>query len=773
MKRFTISILALLGIILITFPLVAGTAETNVEALSELAEYFRTQAAAMRTPLYWGMKAREDALRDLDTGIELMGIDFMGRPFYYQAHNLDAAETIQTDELWPGGNSGYNLTGSTLPSSALAIWDGGSVRSTHQEFGARVTQRDAIPSGLSNHASHVAGTLIASGVENQARGMANAASLNAWDWAGDASEMASSAASGLWVSNHSYGNVTGWHQGLLGGEDDDWYWLGDTNVNGSEDVLFGFYIPQWPGWTLTAQGWDEIALNAPYYTIVKSSGNDRNDNIPSPGDQHWIWIDGWVSSTEIRHADGGLTGYDTITDAGNAKNVLTVGSVMDIPDGWTSPGDVVMTSYSNWGPTDDGRIKPDIVGNGNGLYSSLATGDADYDWYGGTSMASPNVAGSVALLYEQYNSATGGPPLSSTIRGLLIHTADEAGPFDGPDYMFGWGLVNMRAAADLIDVDTRVVDSIRQDQITNGETKTYTFHSTGTGPFVVTLNWTDPPGPSPSYILDPPDLMLVNDLDLRVKQNANTWYPWVLHPASPASAATKADNFRDNVEKVEVASPAAGDVSIEITHKGTLASPQVFSLIYTGFDGTAVLVTDFRLEGSPGRVDLAWEAPSVDAENLRLRAEGCDQHWTVALRETLPGHFVATDLEPALATGGHFRYELEEKDEDRGWVLLRGESILLNGLPLRTELFEPWPMPLRSSANLRFNLGEAGRMRLSIFDVQGRRVKVLDEGERPAGPMALSWDLRDGKGHELSTGIYFLTLETHGEKLSRKMLILR
>ena len=765
MKARTLCVLAMLAIALLAQ---ADRPATDVARLSELAESFRAQAQAARTPEYWEMWERMRAIHGPDSDIEVMGIDERGMPFVCKANNLAAAATIRSDELWPGGGSGFNLTGGTLPGNALAMWDAGGVLTGHQEFGGRVLQQD-VPSGTSNHSTHVAGTLVASGVDANAKGMAHAATLDAYEWTDDASEMAAEAASGLWVSNHSYGYIHGWEYNFLG--DDKFCWFGDVGVSTSEDYLFGFYTPAWWagfGSTITCEGWDQIAVAAPYYTIVKSAGNDRNDYGPNPPDDgHWYWSGTWTWSTDVRPADGGASGYDTITDAGNAKNVLLVGSAFDIPGGYTGPGDVTINNYSNWGPTDDGRIKPDLLGNGDNLYSSSHSHTTAYTIMGGTSMASPNVAGSVALLYELYNNAAGMPPLSSTMRGLLIHTADEAGPADGPDYMGGWGLANIRAAADLIDIDTRAVDSIREGQLANGETKLYTFHSAGSEPLMVTLAWTDLPGTSPTTAVDPTDLMLVNDLDLRVIQGGNTWRPWRLDPANPSFPATRGDNFRDNVEKVEEASPAAGEVTIQITHKGTLAAPQAFSLIFTGFDGTPVAVSDFCLEGSPGRVDLSWESPRARAEELRLSNEGAGRTWTVPIRELLDGRFEASDLNPILAEGGRFQYRLEQL-EGEAWTLLRSESILLDALASRTQLFEPWPNPLSSSTNLRFSLSDAGPVRLSIYDLRGRLVETLAEGHSSAGPQALAWE-----PGELPAGVYFLTLEAQGERLTRKMLLLR
>ena len=133
-----------------------------------------------------------------------------GIPFYYITHNEVAAKTTNTNQLYPSGGLGLNLTGSGY--SALGEWDGGAVRVSHQEFGGRVTQADGATKVASGHATHVAGTMIASGVIAIARGMAYQANLEAYDWNFDESEMASAAASGLEVSNHSYSFITGWYQ---------------------------------------------------------------------------------------------------------------------------------------------------------------------------------------------------------------------------------------------------------------------------------------------------------------------------------------------------------------------------------------------------------------------------------------------------------------------------------------------------------------------------------------------------------------------------------
>ena len=116
--------------------------------------------------------------------------------------------------------------------------------------------------------------------------------------------------------------------------------------------------------------------------------------------------------------------------------------------------DVFMSSFSSWGPTDDGRIKPDISAKGVNMYSSTGASNGSYANFSGTSMAAPNVSGSLLLLQQHYNDLNGEYMLASTLRALALHTADEAGFAPGPDYRFGWGLLNTQRAAQVISQDS-------------------------------------------------------------------------------------------------------------------------------------------------------------------------------------------------------------------------------------------------------------------------------------------------------------------------------
>lgn len=573
--------LFLLAAVLVFLPILLIAADddnrpvTNKARLKELSQFYTERLSRLRTQQYFDLlNSTNELQRRLNNNpdIQLMYIRENGQPVYYGIDNLNAAKTISTDDVWPGGSGGFSLSGLGTSRGKLGIWDGGSVLLTHQEFDGRVAQVDS-PGATHYHATHVAGTMVAAGVSPNAKGMSFEAYLNAYDWTNDEAEMAMAGGMGMNISNHSYGEVTGWQY-----EDGNWSWYGDLMISSVEDYGFGFYGS-------VTEAWDEIAYNAPYYLICKSAGNDRNDYGPGTGGGHFVLVgSNWVWRTDTRDIDGGSDHYDCIPKKGNAKNIMTVGAVNDYPNGYSDPGSVNMTSFSGWGPTDDGRIKPDIVANGASLYSATDAGNTSYITIGGTSMSAPNASGSLNLLVRYYESTHNDEtPLSSTIKVIALHTADEAGPDPGPDYMFGWGMMNTAKAATLIVSDIPNPERIVEGSLQNSETDIYNFSSDGIDPIRVTIVWTDPPGTPPPTSLNPTTPMLVNDLDIRLEhiQTTSTYFPYIMNPSNPSEAASTGDNSIDNVEQIQSDSPPAGDYRVTVSHKGTLAAEQWYSLIIT------------------------------------------------------------------------------------------------------------------------------------------------------------------------------------------------
>jgi hypothetical protein len=593
----------------------------------------------------------------------LRGVDERGRPLFYRADNLDAARTVSTDRVRIGGDSGLDLTGANGPDE-LGMWDTGSVRATHQEFGSRISLGDG-PYPMGDHSTHVAGTMIAAGLDAAAIGMSPAALLTVYDWQDDGVEMAAAAAVGLLLSNHSYSPQAGWD--YVAG----WYWFGDVTIDDQEDYKFGFYTPQ-------ARLWDEIAWGEPEYLIVTSAGNDRGDEGPVPGGSYYYWdpaLEEWVESTDPRPRDGSDDGYDTIAGFNCAKNILTVGAVNSLPGGYADPGGVLMAGFSSWGPTDDGRIKPDLVADGSILYSVDAAADTAYSIYGGTSAAAACLSGSLNLLVQQYRALHGTALRSATLKGIAIHTAHEAGPADGPDYRFGWGLLNMLDAAQLIAQSAGDSSLIHQEVLHDGQTASWSLSSDGSEPITLTLCWTDPAATSPPPSLDPPALMLVHDLDLSLERLADgqIFRPYVLDPGDPAAAATSGDNVRDNVEKIFIDAPAAGDYRLLVSHKGSLTAPQPYSLIVSGLLPVGPSGTFVIAGGAPATNVLQVTLESMVAGAVQMRFSN-DGSWSSPEADWRP---YAEALGWSLAAGADGPRTVWAEYRDAGLVVLALQDQIL------------------------------------------------------------------------------------------------
>ncbi|WP_396194543.1 S8 family serine peptidase [Flavobacterium sp.] len=522
---------------------------SDVSKLTELREQFLLEHKLRQERINKYLQTNFISKKIIVDGVEkeIYDVDELGNVSYAETTNRTSAITIGANQLYNGGVLGLNLQGQGMN---VGVWDSGPAKETHVEFNnSRVSNFDF--TDYSNHGTHVIGTILAGGVNTNARGIAFQANGRSFDWSNDYAEMSLEASGGLLVSNHSY-------------------WQG-SNLN---TWVFGAYDSR-------AQQMDNITAAAPFYLPVVSAGNDRNSN----------------ASTILSNQNLNKFGYDLIRGQNNAKNSLTVGAVSTVTN-YIDPSSVMMSSFSSWGPTDDGRIKPEVVAKGVSVFSSVSgTNDSSYDTYQGTSMASPAVAGSCILLQQHYNNLNSNFMRSSTLKGLVMHTAKEAGLFNGPDYEFGWGLVDNVAAANLITSKTNGSAVIDELLLSNNNTFTRTFPVANPSNVRVSICWTDPaPTSFNNGVIDPNVSYLVNDLDLKITKNQEVFYPWSLDKNFPYNAATKVGtNNVDIFERVDLEN-ASGLYTITVTHKGILsAAGQRFSLIISGDNLSNLDTNEFQL----------------------------------------------------------------------------------------------------------------------------------------------------------------------------------
>ncbi len=374
----------------------------------------------------------------------------------------------------------------------VGIWDEGAI-GQHLDFWpeGRVTQVEN--AALSNHSTHCSGTILGRGLVNPiARGMAPNARLFSYDFNGSVSAEVAAAipAYNLVVSSHSYGGTA------------------TCGINGSSIA-----------YSATSRSTDINLNNFPSHLHVHSSGNSQTS-----------CTGGWY----------------TITGSGkSAKNNILVANVTSTD---------AISSSSSFGPVQDGRVKPDISAMGTNVFSTYSTGPTAYASISGTSMATPGVSGSVALLVERFKQLNNNTlPPSALIKSAVLNTAQDLGNA-GPDYRFGYGRIDALEAVRVLENNRYVVNSVGNGAINQ---VTLTIPS-NTARLNVMLNWNDPAG-APNA-----NPALVNNLDLTVTNNTGTFFPWILDKDNPAAAATTGTDNVSNVEQVTILNPPAGTYQVKV-----------------------------------------------------------------------------------------------------------------------------------------------------------------------------------------------------------------
>lgn len=461
----------------------------------------------------------------------LMYVNDNNDPVYYTTYDINSINNTRTNFLHPGGDLGLSLDGSNMQ---IGVWDSNSVLITHNEFNGRVTIGDTQQT-LSSHATFVTGIIIAEGFNSQAKGMAPKAEALTHSYQGDYQEVVDFAAEGGLISNHSYG-----------------YNYEETNpwIAGTYDY--------------NSRTWDMIMYNVPYYLKIDAVGN-------------------YGSGTEYSSAME--IGYDKLVGK-CSKNGIVVAIADNISIG--NDGELISADVhpdSSQGPTDDLRIKPEVCADGTNVYSCTAASNSSYFTSSvGSSHSSPNVAGTLLILQQHSNNINNKYMLAATLKGLALHTADDM-LTPGPDAISGWGLMNAKKAAQTLSNNnlSSIIDERKlYDPLDNGALYTIDVASDGVNPLEVSISWTDKPGieQSGSTIdINNPTPRLINDLQLRVKQDNSLFSPYLLQSAS---VTTTGINNVDPFEKVEI-NNAEGIYTIEVYNDSSLEDlEQDYSLIITG-----------------------------------------------------------------------------------------------------------------------------------------------------------------------------------------------
>jgi hypothetical protein len=629
----------------------------------------------------------------------------------------------------------------------VAVWDNGRIDPNHDDFAGRLTVAEFADTEV--HATHVGGTVGGSGVlsesrggtPNQWRGMAPEVLLYCWYFDGDVPEEIEDG-----VGEYSFDVET-----------NSWNWGVDED-NCSQYGDYDLWAPELDA-LVRGSGGRTI-------TITHSAGNERDD-----GDCPLI--------------DGQ---YGCIMAPATSKNVITVGA--------TNSDDDTITGFSSYGPVDDGRVKPDVSAPGcerfgDGGVTSTVPGD-DYNDLCGTSMATPTVAGVITLLRQLHMGIHGGGarPEPSMMKAILAATGVDLGN-PGPDYAFGHGRVDAKAAADAMLEDTQHPLELSDDEVIE-----ITFRVPSTlGALRVALAWDDPAASELAGIT------LINDLDLVLEAEDGTLFrPWTLDPANPGDDATRGEDHRNNLEQVTVAGPTAGLWTARVTGTNVPEGPQAASLVGLDFKSPPPPSDLQVVSTSEAAIELTWVTP-----------ETVDRRGTLLIRSTnpilWPGPAQGTELEvgdPAglgatviyvgdddfssdpfvdddVVAGTRYYYAGYTFDDFHNHSFgatatgVAGAEVAVDpvGGAASFALGAARPNPARAATVVPFSVDVSGPVTLSVFDATGRRVRALVHGTLDAGRYEVRWDGTDAAGRAVSPGTYFYALRSGEREASGRIIWMR
>lgn len=493
-------------------------------------------------------------------------------------------------------------------------------------------------------------------------------------------------------------------------------------------------------------------------------------------------------------AAGNESSTRRLRNPGIAKNVLTIGATQN---GTLSNA---IASFSSRGPTQDNRIKPNIVAPGDLLWSARSTGTNTYQSMSGTSMATPAANGTVGLMrcYLQEGYYPTGTPVpgnrisyisSALLRAMAMVSADpNVGSYTVPDFNIGWGRVDADSVLYFAGDLRKLMLADDTIGLATGEYKEQQFRVNSSIPLRVALAWTDTAA-APSATRT-----LVNNLNLQLVSPTGVQY-WGNQYTSGQS--TPNPTLRDSINVEECArvnAPDTGLWTLRVYGQNVATgSRQRFAWALTGDVAGVSLTHDVGVTAilaPPDTMDYGDSIVPVGVvQNFGAETETFDVWFTI-------GTGYSVNRTVSLAAGAVDTVEFDiwhadsvgrfstrcttalGSDENPanncfdGWVVVRPLTGIAASpdLPTAFALGRAQPNPFRRGFSLSYALPRTSRVELSIYSAAGTLVRTLETGERAPGRYSLRWDGRDRTGRPVSRGIYYIRLNADGFTASEKLV---
>jgi serine protease AprX len=433
---------------------------------------------------------------------------------------------------------------------------------------------------------------------------------------------------------------------------------------------------------------DDFIWDFPQMTITFSAGNSGvdanangvvdNDSIGSPATAKNVITIGASENDRAGNyqCDMGLTytSADTTYQSGETCSSMDGNNLLGTPrerwgftanpiaDDPTAGNANQMAAFSSRGPTDDGRVKPDVVAPGTWILSTYSgqyqqgydsgtnprnnafqvdgwgiPRNEYYKYFGGTSMSNPIAAGAATVVRDFYNKAYGANASAALVKATLINSAvdllDENNDgandndFPIPNVHEGWGRINLVNAT-----DGTAIYADNTAGLSTGGNFSATYSAAGGAPLKVTLVWSDYPSTASAAA------NLVNNLNLTVTGPGGVVYRGNVFSGGWSVSGGSADTL-NNVENVYLQTAAAGSYSVQVSGANVPQGPQPFALVVRGAQAAPPPTPPAAPSGlsatavSSSQINLSWADASNNEDGFtieRCQGAGCSSFGPIA-----------------------------------------------------------------------------------------------------------------------------------------------
>ncbi|MCC6651986.1 MAG: hypothetical protein IT348_12615 [Candidatus Eisenbacteria bacterium] len=205
----------------------------------------------------------------------------------------------------------------------------------------------------------------------------------------------------------------------------------------------------------------------------------------------------------------------------------------------------------------------------------------------------------------------------------------------------------------------------------------------------------------------------------------------------------------------------ASDLYIQhVNADGTLGG------VVTATEASAVSAT--FLEGC---AEVRWHASVDPGVSFTLQRQPEDGEWVAIGVPADEGEDLWAARDCAVERGARYAYRLEWSQDGE----LRHSAAISLAIPLQPQFAfsSPWPNPVRDRMSFDYSLSRSGAVRVSLLDLSGREVSLIESGVRDAGEHRVTWRAGGRGGGVLRPGCYWVQLEAEGQKRSRQIVVVK